>query len=730
MAALEPSPADRAELSGTIERVTFHHPETGFCVLRIQVRGEREPATLVGKTPLVHAGEMVRAKGRWITNPQHGRQFQADFLDVAPPNSPASIEKYLASGAVKGIGPELASRIVKCFGKDTADIFTRAPSRLTDVRGIGPTRLGRIKQSWAEGQAVRDILMLLQPYGVGVQRAIRIYRTYGDRAVATIRANPYQLTRDIRGIGFKTADSLAKGIGIPRDSPFRARAAIRYALERAAAQGHTGVPIDSVLEQTAELVGLANEPLAAALDAEVSDGFLIREQLRGTTAVFLPELYRAEKNIALDLRRLASGRPLVPQESPLPPIDAVARRLGIELAPGQRQALELVARSPVAVVTGGPGVGKTTLVRTLLALWATGDRRAILAAPTGRAAKRLAESTGRPAFTIHRLLGSDPQKGGFLHHHRRPLDAEIFIVDEVSMIDVSLAASFLAAVPTGATLVLVGDIDQLPSVGPGTFLRDVIESGAVPTARLTEVFRQAAQSRIVAAAGAIRAGTPPPAAEEDAASDFFLIRVKDPEQIAARIVELVQSRIPRKFGFHPLADIQVLVPMNRGVVGTKNLNRVLQQVLNPPRNAEIAHFGGVLRVGDKVMQTANNYDKDVFNGDLGQVTAVDPVEQEVKVRFDHRDVTFDFGELDELVLAYATTIHKSQGSEYPCVVLGLATQHFPLLRRNLLYTAVTRGRKLVVVVTHPTALSLALRQVDTHERFTSLARRLEQAFSR
>jgi exodeoxyribonuclease V alpha subunit len=674
----------------------------------------------------VTAGEAIRAEGKWIVDRQHGRQFKADEIETHHPASAAGIRKYLASGAIRSIGPQLAKKIVGLYQERTLEIFDTAPDFLLHVRGIGPKRLQRIRASWQEQKEVRRIMLFLHAHGIGSGRAVRIYRTYGHNAIATIQENPYRLADDIRGIGFRTADELAHSLGIDRNSPHRARAALRYTLRQLADEGHCGYGENGVFQKTTELVDIDESVVVAAAADAIAEKSVVRELVDGEPWLYLDVLYRSEVGLARCLQQL-----LVRRHHPLAGInldtalDWVQTKLGLKLARAQHDAIRQACLHRLLIITGGPGVGKTTLVRGILEVFSAKRLKCVLAAPTGRAAKRLAETTGRTAKTIHRLLEFDPATGGFRRDEKQPLSGDLFVLDEVSMLDVVLAHQFVRAVPAGACLVLVGDVDQLPSVGPGAVLKDLIASEQLPVVRLTEIFRQARASRIVTSAYAINRGRLPDLSSSEQLSDFYFIEKDEPPAIQELVVRVVQERIPARFGFDPRTDIQVLTPMNRTPLGARQLNQILQTSLNPSRGqAEIERFGCVFRVGDRVIQTENDYSKDVFNGDLGVIHDINRIEQKMIVRFPEKPVEYDFGELDELSLAYVLTIHKSQGSEYPAVVIPLHTQHYMLLRRNLLYTAVTRGKQLVVIVGTRKALSMAVRRPDTHLRMTALARRL------
>jgi exodeoxyribonuclease V alpha subunit len=711
-------------IEGTIERVTFHNPENGFVVLRAQVAGRRGLVAVVGHTPRAVAGEFFEAEGTWRQDPDHGLQFQADTLHTTPPHTPAAIEKYLGSGLVKGIGPHYARKIVQVFGPRTLQVIDESPAFLREVKGIGPRRIQRIRESWQQQKAVRDIMVFLQAHGVGTARALRIYKTYGDRALDTVRADPYRLATDVWGIGFTTADELARRLGLDPQSVQRARAAVRFVLQEATGEGHVAYPETETLDRAARLTGIAPDILAGAAAELVAHGELVREDaLAPEPWLYLRPLYHAEAGTAQRLGTLLGGK------HPLAGIDAeaavrwVEARIGLTLAGRQREAIARALAQKVLVITGGPGTGKSTIVRGILDVFDAKQLRCALAAPTGRAARRLAEATGREAKTIHRLLEFDVT--GPKRDQDRPLELDLLVVDEASMMDVVLANQLLRAMPPAACLLLVGDADQLPSVGPGAVLAEVIVAGAVPVVRLTEIFRQAQESGIVRAAHAVHAGELPESASAERVGDFYFIEANEPAAIVERLIALVRDRIPARFALDPFGDVQVLTPMNRFDLGARALNVKLQEVLNPPRgHPEVARFGWTFRVGDRVLQTANNYQKEVFNGDIGRVRSIDEEERELHVDFDGRSVTYDFDELDELALAYALTVHKSQGAEYPAVVIPLHPQQHRLLQRNLLYTAVTRGKRLVVLVGSRKALSLAVRRGEVATRYTALARRL------
>ncbi|MGH6814126.1 MAG: SF1B family DNA helicase RecD2, partial [Hyphomicrobiaceae bacterium] len=633
------------------------------------------------------------------------------------------IERYLGSGMIKGIGPHYAKKLVAAFGEKVFDVIETRPDRLREVEGIGRVRLKKITAGWGEQKAIREIMMFLQSFGVGTSRAVRIFKTYGADAIPLIKANPYRLARDIRGIGFKSADVLGQKLGIPKDSMLRARAGISYALMQAVEDGHCAFPLENLLTLAADLLEIDRERLAEALALEAAENAVIIENVGETRCVFLPHLRHAEDTIATFLGRLRAGTPPWPAIDPEKALPWVETRLGVSLAPGQKDAIRSALTSKVLVVTGGPGVGKTTLVRSILRILTAKDVTPLLAAPTGRAAKRLSESTGMEAKTIHRLLEFDPTRGGFLRGKDIPLECDLLVLDETSMVDVPLMAAVLKALPPHAALIAVGDVDQLPSVGPGQVLADLIGCGRVPVVRLTEIFRQAAESRIIVNAHRVNCGTLPElTAPANTPSDFFFVEAADPADAAAKVVKIVAERIPARFGLDAIRDVQVLCPMNRGGAGARTLNLDLQTALNPPRpdRPAVERFGFAYRPGDKVMQMQNNYQKEVFNGDIGFIAAIDPGEAEVLIDFDGRRIVYAFGELDEVALAYAITIHKSQGSEYPAIVVPILTQHYPMLQRNLLYTGLTRGVRLVVLVGQKTAVGIAVRGIGERRRWSKL----------
>ncbi|MCY4237993.1 MAG: ATP-dependent RecD-like DNA helicase [Rhodospirillaceae bacterium] len=721
--------ADREVLAGPVERVTFHNPENGFCVLRIRARGHRELVTVVGHAATVAPGEWTTASGEWVNDRPHGQQFKARFIRIATPSSIEGIEKYLGSGMIRGIGLVYAGKLVHAFGDKVFDIIEAEPQRLREVTGIGKVRAKRITDAWAEQKVVREIMVFLHSHGVSTARAVRIFRIYGADAVEVMTENPYRLARDIRGIGFVTADAIAMKLGVKKTAMVRIRAGISHALSEATDEGHCGLPEGDLGPIAARLLEVPAELVRTALDLELAGRTVVAETVAETPCIFLGGLHRAERAIAKRLLEIAGGKLPWSRIDPDKALPWVERSTGLVLAGGQADAVRTALASKVFVMTGGPGVGKTTIVNVILRILSVRDVDILLCAPTGRAAKRMSQATGLEAKTVHRLLEVYPRTGGFKRNRENPLDCGLLVVDEASMVDVSMMQSLLAAVPDRSALLIVGDVDQLPSIGPGQVLADIINSGAAPVARLTEVFRQAARSRIVKTAHSVNRGAVPDLSRPEDESDFYFVPAEDSETAVSRIVELVKTRIPRRFGFDPVRDIQVLCPMNRGAAGARTLNIDLQAALNPAGARRVERFGWTFAPGDKVMQTENDYDREVYNGDIGVVADVDPEAGELIARFEGRDILYGFGELDALVPAYAVTVHKSQGSEYPAVVIPVLTQHYAMLKRNLLYTGITRGKRLVVLVGQKKAVAIAVRNASDRRRWSKLGEWLAAAKS-
>ena len=714
---------EKSILEGSVERVTFHNEENGYSVLKVAVQGRREPATVVGNVPEVTVGETLEAEGEWIQSVEFGRQFKATSLRTRPPTSTAGIERFLGSGLIAGIGKTYAKKIVEKFGEDVFNIIENQSARLEEIEGVGKKRRHEIKESWKRQKAVHRIMVFLYEHGISTGRALRIYKTYGEDAEQTLKNDPYQLARDIHGIGFQGADKIAQSLGIPVASNRRVRAGIQHVLEQSSSDGHSGLPREDLSAQSSEVLGVNCDLVETELERLLITGELIADD----GLVYLGWLHHAEVMIAERLQELSSGGSTYPEIDSKRALEWVQGEIGIALADGQREAVTAALCEKVLVITGGPGVGKTTVLNSILKILGAKSISPVLAAPTGRAARRMAESTGLEAQTLHRLLEYRPDVG-WARDRKRPLKADLLVVDEASMIDLGLMAHVLDALPPACHLILVGDADQLPSVGPGMVLRDIIESEVVPVARLTEIFRQAAASRIVTAAHAINAGKLPEL-RSPAESDFFFFEREEPEDIRRTLVEVVGHRLPGKFGVDPITDVQVLTPMNRNALGTRALNGLLQEALNPPdpMRWEVDRFGVTYRVRDKVIQNRNNYDKEIFNGDIGKISRIDSEPTQVIVDFEgERRATYEAGELDELDLAYAITIHKSQGSEFPVVVMPVSTQHYMMMQRNLIYTGITRGKRLVVLLGQQRALSMAVENASGGLRHGRLRERLRR----
>ena len=710
-----------------VERITYQNEQNGYSVLKCAARGYADLVTVVGAMPEVHVGSVLTLTGTWRTDARYGRQFSAETAEETLPATVYGMEKYLGSGLVKGIGPKFARRIVQEFGTETLSVIEERPDDLLRIPGIGKVRVERIKRSWAEQKEIRNIMLFLQSHDVSTAHATKIWKTYGNESIGIVRENPYRLADDIWGIGFKTADRIAEKLGFEKEKFVRLRSGLLYTLNRLADEGHCYATRGQLLKTGAEMLGVGEPLLQAALDEMIRAEDVKTEPLPDAdedadTAVYLPPFWFAETGTARRLGQLFSAPRTVRTD-----VSGLRERIGkgtdMTYDPVQMDAIVRAAESKILILTGGPGTGKTTTTLGIITAFRSAGAKILLAAPTGRAAKRLSEAAGMEAKTIHRLLEVKPPDG-YQRNEQNPLEGDVLIVDECSMIDIMLMYALLRAMPDTMTLILVGDVDQLPSVGAGNVLRDVIDSGVYPVVRLTKIFRQAAASRIVTNAHRINRGLMPDLSNGKD-TDFFFAEQEEPEQAAAEIVELVGKKLPRYYGIRPNA-VQVLTPMQRGVVGAANLNQILQAAVNPG-GAGLRRGGAEYRARDKVMQIRNNYDKEVFNGDIGTVSSVDTENRELTVDFDGRPVVYDATELDELVLAYATTIHKSQGSEYPVVVMPVMMTHYVMLQRNLIYTGVTRAKKALVLVGSKKAVSLAVRNVTVDRRNTLLSERIRRA---
>lgn len=736
-------------LSGSVERITFYNPENGYTVLRLRPEPSRRQSivglsldglvTVVGNLPELSPGEHLRLQGQWDTHPKHGKQFKVEICEQSLPASVAGIEGYLGSGMIKGIGPRLAERIVASFKEATFDVIEQYPERLLEVPGIGRDRTDKITAAWQEQKQVKEIMVFLHGHGVSTNLAVKIYKTYGDKALEIVQQNPYQLERDIYGVGFKTADRLAQALGLAPEHPARIEAGIVFALNELINEGNVYAPKELLAQRAVELLEVSADLISPAFERLAQDERIRPELLPlsnpnndsaskkvaespglyGTPVIYLTPLYLGEKGVAERLRALCGAINLPGKTSQLTFPEG-------NLSQEQQSAVEMALSHPISILTGGPGTGKTTCLKALITTLETQHKRYALASPTGRAAKRLSEATSHPASTIHRLLEFSPVEG-FKHNETHPLGVDFLVVDEASMLDLLLTNHLLKALRPGTHLLLVGDVDQLPSVGAGDVLRDIIASGIAPVTRLTTIFRQAAGSQIITNAHRINQGKMPVFPKESA--DFFLFPAEEAIQAADWIVEVVTERIPKKFGFDAIREIQVLAPVYRGVAGVTVLNERLQEKLNPaaPNRSERRLFGITFRTGDKVMQIRNNYDKDVYNGDIGFVRSIDIIEHMLSVDFEGRLVTYDWNEVDELTLAYVVSVHKAQGSEFPVVVMPVVAQHYMMLQRNLLYTAITRARNLCVLTGSQRAISMAVRNNKVSHRYTALEWRLGAA---
>lgn len=707
-------------LFGIIERITYHNPENGFTVAKLKQPKKQTLVTLVGAFPALQPGESVRCSGQWKNNSTHGIQFEVETCHIEAPADIEGIQKYLESGMVQGIGPVYAERIVKQFGLKTLDIIDQTPDALLEIPGIGAKRVEKIKSCWSNQKTIRDVMLFLQKYGISPAYAQKIFRVHGEDAVSKVQENPFHLAKSIPGIGFKMADKIAEKMGFSHETPGRIDAGIDYVLHELAGDGHACFPLEAFLESAKEMLGVEPALIKTRL-----------QHLQEQELIFIEEgfiwskgLYLCEKGIAYELKRLLKSPCKLRSVNGDKAIEWVESQLRIFLAPNQKEAVKKSLEDKVHIITGGPGTGKSTITKAILAITGMLTRRIILAAPTGRAAKRMTEITKTQASTIHSLLQYDFAGRGFKRNRENPLECDLIIIDEASMIDTGLMYHLLKAIPSEARILLVGDIHQLPSVGPGNVLKDLIESEKIAVTYLTEIFRQAAGSKIITNAHKILQGEFPDLYGGEK-SDFFFLRAEEAEEVKDRILSLVSKRLPSRYRFDPIDDIQVLAPMKKGVIGTENLNLALQETLNPSKNY-FYHGGHRFCVGDKVMQIRNNYNKEIFNGDIGRIVRIDQEEQILSVRFEDKEISYFFYELDELILAYATSIHKYQGSECPCIVIPIHTSHFMMLHRNLFYTGVTRGKKLVVVVGLPKAIAIAVGNDEVKKRHTYLKEQIKK----
>ncbi len=722
-------------LTGQLERITYTNAQTGYTIAKLKVQGQWDLVTIVGNIPSPSPGEILDLKGEWAHHPKYGDQFKIHSYQTTVPATVYGIRRYLGSGMIKGLGPKMADRIVKIFGEKTLDIIEHQIQRLEKVEGIGPKRIALIQQAWKDQKKIREVMLFLQSHGVSTGYATKIYKTYHNRSIAIVQQNPYRLCMDIFGIGFVIADRIAEKLGFPKNSELRAEAGIIYVLHGLADRGHVYFPYNLLVDKCKEVLEIDSHTIQTSLGRLSGETRIVIEDLDenpdtsqpANKAVYLKKHHVCETGIATRIMMMLQTPAAAPPIDVAKEMDRVQGHFTIHLATDQLSAIKSAIQNKVTIITGGPGTGKTTIIRAILEIMLRYKLRVMMAAPTGRAAKRMQETTGQEAKTIHRLLDFSLQKGGFQKNETTPLDCNALIVDEASMIDTHLMYYLLKAVPIQTSIILVGDVNQLPSVGPGRVLEDLIQSRQIPVVSLTEIFRQAKKSRIITNAHRINQGkfpiAPPPGEPEDAKTDFYFIEQEEPERVRQTIIELVAHRIPAHFGFEPIDDIQVLTPMHKGIVGAENLNSSLQNALNPGEE-RVSRGSSSFRIHDKVMQIRNNYDKLVFNGDIGRIENVHSENQTVLISFDQRNIIYDFSELNEIVLAYAISVHKSQGSEYPAVVLPILTQHYILLQRNLIYTAVTRGKHLVVVVGTRKALHMGINNSKTKQRFTYLNQRL------
>ncbi len=722
--------AEETEIKGIISRVTYYQADTGFSVLKVKLPKKNDPVSVIVQTGQLYEGEPISAQGRWENHKAHGMQFKAHMVKTSVPTQLLGIEKYLGSGLIKGIGPGFAKKIIEKFGEKAFEIIDQSPHKLQEITGLSGARYEGILASWENHKSIREIMVFLQMHGMGVSKANKIYKTYGQKAIKIIEKNPYQLAKDIHGIGFKTADIMAQSLGIPKDSVIRAHAGLQYTLLQGLNDGHCGLPQEKLLVEAEKLLAIPEAILQQGLDLGLAEKSLIADLKDNIDVIFLYYLWHYEKTIAKIILNLVSQQPLKWKAlKAQPEIEWVENHLKLSLSLGQKEAIRQLTSSKLMIITGGPGVGKTSVIQSIIQILKKQPVTILLAAPTGRAAKRMTEATGLPAKTLHRLLETEGKGGKFQRNEENPLEGDLLIIDEVSMVDVPMLRSLLLALPKSMSLILVGDVDQLPSVGPGQVLKDLIESDKVPVCRLTQIFRQAKSSHIITNAHCINQGNMPDLTDKTGIeTDFYFVSAKTPEDCQYKLLKMVKERIPQKFGFNALTDIQILTPMNRSSLGAQSLNPLLQEALNPRVKTAshwVERFGTRFYIGDKIIQTTNNYDKDVFNGDGGIIQAIDSETKAVVIEFDGREVHYEVDELDEIALAYALTIHKSQGSEYPVVVIPIMMQHYMMLKRNLLYTGITRGKKLVICVGEKRAVAMAVKGQEKLARYSKLREWLE-----
>lgn len=715
------------QIKGYVERIVYHNEDTGYTIARIQEPNKKELTTIVGSMPAIQPGETIRCEGTWKSHLIHGQQLEITSWRMEAPADLIGIEKYLGSGLINGIGPGYAKRIVEMFGIDTLEIIDKDPRQLEKVSGLGKKRLNKIVDCWSDQRSIRDVMIFLQSYGVSPKFAQKIYKIYGNKSIAKVKENPYSLAQDVIGIGFKSADTIAQKMGIATDAPERLSAGILYVMDELGSEGHTCFPIEELVPRAAQMLEVSLSKIEEQAQFLVPEEKLIVAEMKMGTLpqhyAWLPMLYRSEFGIARELIRIVSSSCQLRTVDTSKAIKWVEEKLKLELAENQKAAVQASLQDKVHIITGGPGTGKSTITNAILTISDQLTSHILLAAPTGRAAKRMSEITGRRAQTIHSLLEFDFRAGGFKRNHENPLHCDLIIIDESSMIDTVLMYQLLKAIPTACRVIFVGDIHQLPSVGPGNVLKDLIQSDLIKVTTLNQIFRQAAGSRIITNAHRINNGTFPEI-NSDGDSDFFFIESKDPERMVDEIVSLVTQRLPSKYNFNPLQDIQILSPMRKGLVGITNLNEVLQAKLNPEGKHQLPGGRRFLE-NDKVMQIKNNYQKDVYNGDVGYIVKISSADQEVIVQFDEREIEYTYAELDELVLAYAVSVHKFQGSETPCVIMPIHTTHYMMLHRNLVYTGVTRGKKIVVLIGTKRALWVAVHNDDVRNRHTGLKSALQ-----